>query len=60
MSARKRVIQALNHEEPDRIPLFCQSIMPGFQRELLNYWGDIYTREREFRVSLTDLQVVRF
>ncbi len=54
MSARKRVIQALNHEEPDRIPLFCQIIMPGFQRELLNYWGDSYTRERKFKLSYRD------
>ncbi len=54
MSARKRVIQALNHEEPDRIPLFCQILMPGFQRELLNYWGDSYTRERKFKLSYRD------
>ena len=54
MSARKRVIQAFNHEEPDRIPLFCQIIMPGFQRELLNYWGDSYTRERKFKLSYRD------
>ena len=54
MSARKRVIQALNREEPDRIPLFCQIIMPGFQRELLNYWGDSYTRERKFKLSYRD------
>jgi len=51
MSARKRVIQALNHEEPDRIPLFCQIIMPGFERELLNYWGDSYTKERKYKLS---------
>jgi len=54
MSARKRVIQALNLEEPDRIPLFCQIIMPGFQRELLNYWGDSYTKERKFKLSYRD------
>ena len=54
MSARKRVIQALNHEEPDRVPLFCQIIMPGFQRELLNYWGDSYTKERKFKLSYRD------
>ncbi len=51
MSARKRVIQALNHEEPDRIPLFCQILMPGFERELLNYWGDSYTKERKYKLS---------
>ena len=34
MSARKRVIQALNHEEPDRVPLFCQVVMPGFELEI--------------------------
>jgi hypothetical protein len=54
MSARKRVIQALNLEEPDRIPIFCQIIMPGFQRELLNYWGDSYTKERKFKLSYRD------
>jgi len=54
MSARKRVIQALNHEEPDRVPIFCQIIMPGFQRELLNYWGDSYTRERKYKLSYRD------
>ena len=57
MSARKRVIQALNHEEPDRIPLFCQIVMPRFQRELLNYWGDSYTRERKFRLSYRDFNI---
>ena len=51
MSARRRVIQALNHEEPDLIPLFCQILMPGFERELLNYWGDSYTRERKYKLS---------
>jgi len=54
MSARKRVIQALNHEESDRIPLFCQIIMPGFHRELLNYWGGSYTKERKFKLSYRD------
>jgi len=54
MSARKRVIQALNHEEPDRIPLFCQIIMPGFQRDLLNYWGDSYSMDRKFKLSYRD------
>ncbi len=54
MSARKRVLQALNHEEPDRIPLFCQVIMPGFQRELLNYWGDSFTPERKFKLAYRD------
>ena len=57
MSARKRVIQALNHEEPDRIPLFCQIIMPGFQRELLNFWGDSYTRDRKFKLSYRDFNL---
>ncbi len=57
MSARKRVIQALNHEEPDRIPLFCQIIMPGFQRELLNYWGDSYTRDRKFKLLYRDFNL---
>jgi len=54
MNARERILQALNHEEPDRIPLFCQIIMPGFKRELLNYWGDSYTRERKYKLSYRD------
>jgi hypothetical protein len=54
MSARKRVLQALNHEEPDRVPLFCQVIMPGFQRELLNYWGDSFTWDRKYKLSYKD------
>ena len=57
MSAHKRVIQALNHEEPDRVPLFCQIVMPKFERELLNYWGDSYTRERKFRLSYRDFNI---
>ncbi|MHA2287598.1 MAG: uroporphyrinogen decarboxylase family protein [Promethearchaeota archaeon] len=57
MSARKRVLQALNHEEPDQIPLFCQVIMPGFQRELLNYWGDSFTRDRSFKLSYRDFNL---
>ena len=57
MSAHKRVIQALNHEEPDRVPLFCQIVMPKFQQELLNYWGDTYTRERKYRLSYRDFNV---
>ena len=54
MNAHERVIKALNHEEPDRIPLFCQVIMPKFQRELLNYWGDTFTRERKYKLSYRD------
>ena len=54
MNTRQRVIQAFNHEEPDRIPLFCQIIMPRFQRELLNYWGDSYTKERKYKLSYRD------
>jgi uroporphyrinogen-III decarboxylase len=57
MSARKRVLKAFNHEEPDRVPLFCQVIMPRFQRELLNYWGDSYTRERRLKLSYRDFNL---
>jgi hypothetical protein len=57
MSAHKRVIQALNHEEPERIPLFCQVLMPKFQRELLNHWGDSYTKEKKFKLFYRDFNL---
>ncbi len=37
MNARERMLRALNHEEVDRISLFCQEIMPSFRKELLKY-----------------------
>jgi len=57
MNARQRVIQALNREEPDRIPLFCQIIMPRFQRAILNYWGDSFTKERKYKLSYRDFNL---
>ena len=48
MNARERMLRALNHEEVDRIPLFCQEIMPNFRKELLKYWGDDFKRVRKY------------
>ncbi|MFX0137325.1 MAG: uroporphyrinogen decarboxylase family protein [Candidatus Hodarchaeota archaeon] len=48
MNTRQRVLKAINHEEPDRIPLFCQEIMPKFRKQLLKYWGHDFKRKRRF------------
>lgn len=40
MKARERVLKAFNHEEADRVPTFCQSMMPVFERKLEDMWGD--------------------
>jgi hypothetical protein len=42
------VLKAINHEEPDHIPLFCQDIMPTFRKNLLNYWGNEYKKDRRY------------
>ena len=54
MNAKERVIKALNHEVPDRIPLFCQILMPEFQKKLLNYWGDSFIKDRRLKLSYRD------
>jgi hypothetical protein len=54
MNAYERVIKALNHEEPDRVPLFCQVLMLGFKNRLLDYWGSSYKKDRRFVVSARD------
>jgi len=48
MNARERMLRALNHEEVDRIPLFCQEIMHSFRKKLLKYWGDEFKRVRKY------------
>jgi len=48
MNAHERVLKAINHEEADRIPLFCQDIMPSFRRELSKYWGNEFKRGRKY------------
>ncbi|MBD3352918.1 MAG: hypothetical protein GF364_15660, partial [Candidatus Lokiarchaeota archaeon] len=40
MESRERVLKAFNHEEPDRVPLFCQSVMPEFNQHLMDRWED--------------------
>ncbi|MFX1558770.1 MAG: hypothetical protein ACFFC9_16070, partial [Promethearchaeota archaeon] len=48
MNSRERVLKAINHEEPDRVPLFCQDIMPSFRKELLKYWGTDFKKDRKY------------
>ncbi|MFW9783700.1 MAG: uroporphyrinogen decarboxylase family protein [Candidatus Heimdallarchaeota archaeon] len=57
MNAHQRVIKALNHEEPDRIPLFCQIIMPGFKNQLLEYWGKEYKKNHKFVLYYRDFNL---
>ncbi|MHA1913378.1 MAG: uroporphyrinogen decarboxylase family protein [Promethearchaeota archaeon] len=59
MNAHERVIKTLNHEEPDRIPLFCQAIMPGFERNILEYWGKEFKREEKYVLFFSDYNVHR-
>jgi hypothetical protein len=54
MNAHERVIMAINHEVPDRIPLFCQVLMPGFKKELLDYWEPSYKKDRRFVLMYRD------
>ncbi|MFX1357428.1 MAG: uroporphyrinogen decarboxylase family protein [Promethearchaeota archaeon] len=48
MNSRERILKAINHEEPDRVPLFCQDIMPSFRKELLKYWGTDFKKDRKY------------
>jgi hypothetical protein len=48
MNSHDRVIAALNLEEPDQIPLFCQDIMPNFRKRLLEYWGSEFKKDRKY------------
>jgi hypothetical protein len=57
MNAHERVIKALNHEEPDRVPLFCQETMPEFKKNILKYWGIEYKRERRFVLYYRDFNI---
>ena len=54
MNAHERVIKALNHEEPDQVPLFCQVLMLKFKQKLLDYWGPLYKKDRRLVVSPRD------
>ena len=57
MNAHERVIKALNHEVADRVPLFCQVLMPEFQKKLLDYWGDSFIKERRLKLSYRDFNL---
>ncbi|MHA2474043.1 MAG: hypothetical protein ACXAES_12515, partial [Promethearchaeota archaeon] len=59
MDAHERVLRALNHEEPDRIPLFCQAIMPGFERNVLEYWGKDFQRDDKYILFFSDYNIHR-
>ena len=49
MNSRERVLKTLNHEEPDRVPTFCQIIMNGFQKRLKAHWGEDFKRDKKYR-----------
>ena len=57
MNAHERVIRVLNHEEPDRVPLFCQVMMSEFKKKILDYWGPSYKKERRFTLSYRDYNI---
>ena len=57
MNARERILKALNHEEADRVPLFCQVIMSGFQKRLEDYWGESYNWQRKYRLINRDFNL---
>jgi len=59
MNAKERVIKTLNHEEPDRVPLFCQEIMPVFEKNLLEYWGKEYKHDERYVLYFSDYNVKR-
>ena len=59
MNAHERVIKTLNHEEPDRVPLFCQAIMPGFERNLIEYWGKDFKHDEKYVLYFSDYNVKR-
>lgn len=40
MNSRERVLAAFNHEEPDRVPVFVQSIMPVFYARMEQLWAE--------------------
>ncbi len=59
MNAYKRVIKSLNHEEPDRVPLFCQVVMPEFKKKLVKYWGKEYKKEDRYVLYYMDFNLER-
>jgi len=59
MNAHERVIKTLNHEEPDRVPLFCQAVMPVFERNLIEYWGNDYKHDEKYVLYFSDYNVKR-
>lgn len=57
MNARERVSKTINHEEPNQVPLFNQVIMPGFKKQLLNYWGNDYKKDRSLILHFRDFNL---
>jgi hypothetical protein len=55
MSARERVVKALNHEEPDRVPIDLGGFQTGIHKKayqsLINYLG----LEETFRSSAGEI-----
>ena len=59
MNARQRVIKTLNHEEPDRVPIFCQVIMPSIRNELIDHFGDSYKKERKYNLFYRNTESIK-
>ena len=59
MNARERVLKAINHEEADRVPLFCQDIMPSFRKQLSKYWGNEFKRTPKYFFYYVDFNFHR-
>ena len=57
MNARERVLKAINREEPDQVPLFNQVIMPGFRKQLYEFWGETYKKDRNLVLNFRDFSL---
>lgn len=59
MNSRERVLKAFNHEEPDRVPIFCQSIMPNFYQMLMDKWEDEIEEKDIFFIGGKDFTIYK-
>ncbi|MHA1794286.1 MAG: uroporphyrinogen decarboxylase family protein [Promethearchaeota archaeon] len=50
MNSRERILKAFDHEEPDRVPTFCQTMMQKFERQL----------EQRFENDIQDKDILFF
>jgi uroporphyrinogen-III decarboxylase len=59
MNARERVLKAFNHEEPDRVPLFCQTTQEVFRKNCYEMWGDDYCEDPAFILYRRNFNVLK-